>query len=69
MSVADECGGIPERDLGSVFEAGPGLVIAREIVRAHDGGISVRNVPGGCLFEVRLPLPQEPGTASRRPAW
>ncbi|SFN70324.1 Histidine kinase-, DNA gyrase B-, and HSP90-like ATPase [Saccharopolyspora antimicrobica] len=68
VSVADECGGILELDLGSVFEASPGLVIAREIVRAHDGGISVRNVPGGCRFEVRLPLPQEAGTTSRRPA-
>ncbi|MDA3646871.1 HAMP domain-containing histidine kinase [Saccharopolyspora indica] len=62
VSVADECGGIPERDLGSVFEAGwsaagLGLAIAQEIVRAHDGGISVRNVSGGCRFEVRLPLP------------
>jgi signal transduction histidine kinase len=25
------------------------------IVEAHDGEISVRNIPGGCRFDVRLP--------------
>ncbi|MER7081820.1 Signal transduction histidine kinase [Saccharopolyspora kobensis] len=73
VSVADECGGIPECDLGSVFEAGwnaagPGLAIAQEIVRAHDGGISVRNVPGGCRFEVRIPLPRRTERVDSPPA-
>ncbi|MGC5165195.1 sensor histidine kinase [Luteimicrobium sp. DT211] len=35
--------------------AGLGLAIARGIVEAHDGGILVRNVPGGCRFDVLLP--------------
>jgi signal transduction histidine kinase len=35
--------------------AGLGLAIAQGIVAAHDGGISVRNVPGGCRFDVLLP--------------
>ena len=69
--VTDACGGIPEDDLPHVFEvawrgqqartpgpdggAGLGLAIARGIVEAHDGEIDVRNVHGGCRFEVRLP--------------
>ncbi|GAA4838541.1 HAMP domain-containing sensor histidine kinase [Luteimicrobium xylanilyticum] len=35
--------------------AGLGLAIARGIAEAHDGGIRVRNVPGGCQFDVLLP--------------
>jgi signal transduction histidine kinase len=72
VSVADECGGIPDEDLSHVFEtafrgeaartpavdggAGLGLAIARGIVRAHHGGITVRNLGDGCRFEVRLPM-------------
>lgn len=62
VSVADECGGIPEEELGSVFEVGwrdtsLGLAVAQEVVQAHAGDISVCNILGGCRFEVRLPLP------------
>jgi len=72
VAVADQCGGIPETDLPRVFEpafrgelartprpdgsAGLGLAIARGIVEAHRGDISVRNDNGGCRFTVRLPL-------------
>ncbi|MFC8732484.1 sensor histidine kinase [Luteimicrobium sp. NPDC057192] len=35
--------------------AGLGLAIARGIAEAHDGGVRVRNVPGGCRFDVLLP--------------
>lgn len=67
VSITDECGGIAERDLDSVFEAGwrgadaedrggLGLAIVHGIVRAHRGHVLVRNVPGGCCFEIRLPL-------------
>lgn len=72
VAVADECGGIPEPDLARVFEtafrgetartpaddggAGLGLAIARGIVEAHHGGITVRNEGEGCRFEVRLPV-------------
>jgi signal transduction histidine kinase len=71
VRVADECGGIPEDDVGRVFDvafrgeaartnandagAGLGLAIARGIVEAHRGEILVENAPGGCLFTVRLP--------------
>jgi signal transduction histidine kinase len=35
--------------------AGLGLAIVRGIVEAHHGRAAVRNVPGGCRFEVMLP--------------
>jgi signal transduction histidine kinase len=72
VSVVDGCGGIPEPDLDKVFDvgwrasaartpaagegAGLGLAIARGLVEAHGGDLRVRNVDGGCCFEVRLPL-------------
>jgi signal transduction histidine kinase len=74
VTVADECGGIPSGDLDRVFEpafrgeaartpgenggAGLGLAIARGIVEAHRGEITVRNEGEGCRFTVRLPLSQ-----------
>ncbi|GAA2113289.1 ATP-binding protein [Streptomyces synnematoformans] len=78
VSVTDQCGGIPEEDLARVFDtgwrgnhartpvppagAGLGLAIVRGIVEAHRGRTEVRNVPGGCRFEVTLPA------ATSRPA-
>lgn len=71
VSIADSCGGIPESDIGRVFDvafrgasartpndggAGLGLAIARGIVQAHHGQINVRNEGSGCRFTVRLPL-------------
>jgi signal transduction histidine kinase len=74
VSVMDECGGIPERDLPRVFDAafrgepartpeenggaGLGLAIARGIIEAHRGQITVANDGVGCRFTVRLPLSQ-----------
>ncbi|WP_405392326.1 HAMP domain-containing histidine kinase [Streptomyces sp. NBC_01102] len=69
LSVTDGCGGIPEEDLPRVFDtgwrgshartppagAGLGLAIVRGIVEAHSGRAEVRNVTGGCCFEVTLP--------------
>ena len=72
LSVTDGCGGIPEEDLPRVFDtgwrgtarpdarpagAGLGLAIVRGIVEAHHGRAAVRNVPGGCRFEVACPRP------------
>jgi signal transduction histidine kinase len=34
---------------------GLGLAIVRGLVEAHGGAVAVRNVMGGCRFEVRLP--------------
>ncbi|MBT2441987.1 HAMP domain-containing histidine kinase [Streptomyces sp. ISL-36] len=73
LSVTDGCGGIPDEDLPRVFDtgwrgsdartppagAGLGLAIVRGIVEAHAGRTEVRNVPGGCRFEVTLPVPVE----------
>ena len=71
VSVRDACGGIPENDLDHVFEmayrgdaartpgsagAGLGLAVARGLVEAHQGTISVRNEGSGCRFTVHLPL-------------
>lgn len=72
VAVHDSCGGIPPADLTRVFEAsfrgeaartptddgggGLGLAIARGIVEAHRGDISVRNEGAGCRFVIRLPL-------------
>jgi signal transduction histidine kinase len=72
LTVTDGCGGIPAADLDRVFDvafrgsaartpepdggAGLGLAIARGIVQAHSGEISVANVSGGCRFTVALPL-------------
>jgi signal transduction histidine kinase len=72
LTVADGCGGIPEADLGRVFDlgwrgtearsprpdsgAGLGLAIVDGIVAAHRGSVRVRNVSGGCRFDLRLPI-------------
>ena len=71
VRVADECGGIPDDDIDRVFDAafrgatartpgdgggGLGLAIARGIVEAHRGEITVRNSDGGCVFTIRLPM-------------
>jgi signal transduction histidine kinase len=73
VAVMDRCGGIPEASLPRVFDAGwrgthsrsgddggagLGLAIARGVVESHEGEISVRNVEGGCRFEVSLPAPR-----------
>jgi signal transduction histidine kinase len=71
VSVSDECGGIPETDIGRVFDlayrgddarspddrsGGLGLTIAKGLVEAHRGEIAVHNVHSGCRFSLRLPL-------------
>ncbi|HEY5821085.1 MAG TPA: HAMP domain-containing sensor histidine kinase [Propionibacteriaceae bacterium] len=70
VAVVDSCGGIPEAALTRVFDtgwrgipsrsgddggAGLGLAITRGVVESHAGRIGVRNVDGGCRFEVDLP--------------
>ncbi|MDZ4828034.1 MAG: ATP-binding protein [Actinomycetota bacterium] len=70
VSVVDSGGGILEEDLPRVFDvafrgdpartdragAGLGLAIARGLVEAHNGIISVCNENGGARFTVDLPL-------------
>jgi signal transduction histidine kinase len=66
IEIADNGPGIPAEKLGEVFEPfyttkpngmGMGLSIARTIIEAHGGEISVRNesVHGAC-FRITLPL-------------
>ncbi|WP_129668428.1 sensor histidine kinase [Phytoactinopolyspora endophytica] len=70
LRVLDECGGIPEPDLPRVFDVafrgdnargrgdgggGLGLAIARGLVEAHAGTVSVANHAGGCEFTIHLP--------------
>ena len=68
ISVADECGGMPDAP-GDPFQPfterrgrdrtglGLGLSIARKAVRAHGGEITIRNTPGhGCVFTIAVPM-------------
>ena len=68
VEIEDECGGIPESK-AELFQAfgdrrgtdrsglGLGLFIARQVVRAHGGDITIRNMPGrGCIFAIDVPL-------------
>jgi signal transduction histidine kinase len=69
IAVVDHGGGIPEPALDRVFDvafrvdparqgpgAGLGLAIARGLVEAHHGDVSVCNEDGGCRFTVHLPV-------------
>ena len=69
LSVSDRGPGIPEENLKEVFEPfftskaegmGMGLSIARTIVEAHHGRISVENRrDGGAIFLIRLPFSRD----------
>jgi len=66
ISIADDGGGVPEEELGLLFEpfyrgdkvgtAGLGLAIARRVTELHDGTITARNRPDGGL-QVSISLP------------
>jgi signal transduction histidine kinase len=75
LVVGDECGGIPAPDLPRVFDVafrgdqsrsrdtgggGLGLAIAKGLVEARSGEISVRNRGAGCEFTVRMPARSTP---------
>lgn len=45
----------PSTHEGSSVGAGLGLAIVRGIMSAHRGEVAVRNVPGGCRFDLLLP--------------
>ncbi len=71
VEVIDACGGIPSDDLPRLFDvafrgtaartpdddggAGLGLAIARGLVEAHNGEITIANAGSGCRVLVRLP--------------
>jgi two-component system sensor histidine kinase KdpD len=73
ISVTDHGPGIPETDLGRIFEkfyrlpgsasggTGLGLSVCRGIVEAHGGQLTVDNVPGaGARFTILLPASNPP---------
>jgi signal transduction histidine kinase len=70
LVVADQCGGIPDADLDRIFEVafrgdasrsrdtgggGLGLAIAKSLLEARAGRLTVRNESSGCRFTLRLP--------------
>jgi signal transduction histidine kinase len=72
VAIADGCGGISSHELAGLFDAsslrrhagsssngggtGLGLVIAKGLIDAHGGSVSVEDANGGCRFTVSLPL-------------
>jgi signal transduction histidine kinase len=78
VEVEDECGGLPPGKAEELFSPtvqrgqdrtgfGLGLAIARQAVAAHDGIITIRDVPQrGCVFAIELPAPAVPTSAARR---
>jgi signal transduction histidine kinase len=71
VQVSDTGEGIPEENLGRIFEyyfttkekgMGLGLPLAHKIIRDHGGTIEVDSVAGkGTTFRVTLPVPGEEG--------
>jgi two-component system NtrC family sensor kinase len=71
VSVADTGQGIPGANLNRIFEpffttkevgkgTGLGLSITYDIVKKHNGEITVRSEPGkGTVFTVRIPVVEE----------
>jgi two-component system sensor histidine kinase KdpD len=79
LTVVDDGPGIPADSLSHLFEkfyrvpgtgaggTGTGLAIAKAIVDAHGGTISVQNRPeGGVSFSIRLPVEKQPHVPPER---
>jgi signal transduction histidine kinase len=72
VSVLDDGGGVPDADVGRIFDvgyqadparqggAGLGLAIAKGFTDAHRGELSVTNENGGARFTLRLPRERSP---------
>ena len=66
IRVSDNGCGIPEEKVSRIFDpffttketgVGLGLVISYQIIKEHDGDISVKSSPGkGTVFQIKLPL-------------
>jgi two-component system sensor histidine kinase FlrB len=73
MILSDNGPGIPDEDLGRIFEpyfttrsdgTGLGLAMAKKIVLLHGGSITAASSPGkGVTGEIRLPLSGRPAPA------
>jgi signal transduction histidine kinase len=69
IEVEDSCGGLPDGCVEDLFKPlvrrgpdqtgfGLGLAIAHQASQAHDGMLTVRDLPGkGCVFTLDLPAP------------
>jgi two-component system, OmpR family, sensor histidine kinase BaeS len=84
LYVEDSGPGIPQEELGKIFErfyrlddtrarseggSGLGLAIARKIAEAHGGSIRAENrSEGGARFVFRIPIVQAQGTETQRKA-
>ncbi|MGA8803357.1 MAG: HAMP domain-containing sensor histidine kinase, partial [Solirubrobacterales bacterium] len=82
IRVVDRGPGIPDRDLGRIFEAfyqgvddpshtgaGLGLAIVKGFVEANGGTVSVESLPGqGTTFVVEFPLGDAPAEHPAEPA-
>jgi signal transduction histidine kinase len=76
VGVQDDCGGIADQDRLRLFEpgwrgssartpgpdggGGLGLAIARGVAQAHAGDVTLADRPGGCRFELSVPLTTSP---------
>jgi two-component system OmpR family sensor kinase len=75
LSVTDDGPGIPEEQVGSLFErfargdssrsrlagsTGLGLAIVKGVVEAHHGSVEVSSQPGSTVFTVDLPISRQP---------
>jgi signal transduction histidine kinase len=66
LRIADQGIGIPEENMTRIFEpffttrskgSGLGLAFVGQVVKAHNGTIQARNLPGGgACFTLRLPV-------------
>jgi len=72
IHVSDQCSGVPPENLHKIFEPffttrkrgnGLGLSLARNIMQAHGGNITIRNndPSPGCTVEISIPIIQEEG--------
>lgn len=68
LEISDNAGGIPKHIIDNIFEAnvtsksegkgtGIGLYMSSQIIKKHNGGISVKNVENGSMFTVNIKYP------------
>ncbi|MEA3384224.1 MAG: hybrid sensor histidine kinase/response regulator [Campylobacterota bacterium] len=68
LEISDNAGGIPKHIIDNIFEAnvtsksegkGTGIVLymSSQIIKKHNGGISVKNVENGSMFTVNIKYP------------